>query len=113
MPKVTSGLNNLRVLKTTKSSFVNFVNDEYRTLPDQTDRFFSTIVRCYWSFNVVEGINYDKVFNVVKQIILTLFAGEPINGIESPSVQNTLYLANKEVLDTFPQVIDLPFVVLT
>lgn len=92
------------MLKTTKSSFVNFVDDEYRTLPDQVDRFFSTIVRAQWSYSVIDGIDYDKVYNVVKQIILTLFAGEPVNGIDSPSVQHTLYLSNKEVLDTFPQV---------
>ena len=34
-PEVTSGLKNLRVLKTRQSSFADFVDDEYRTLPDQ------------------------------------------------------------------------------
>lgn len=37
---VISGIKNLRVLKTTNSSFVNFINDEFRTLPDQPDRIF-------------------------------------------------------------------------
>lgn len=39
-PTVISGLNNLRVLKTTQSAFVNFVDDEYRSLPDMHDRIF-------------------------------------------------------------------------
>lgn len=39
-PTVISGLDKLRVLKTTQSSFVNFVSDEYRSLPDQHDRIF-------------------------------------------------------------------------
>lgn len=39
-PVVISGIKNLRVLKTTNSSFVNFINDEFRTLPDQPDRIF-------------------------------------------------------------------------
>ena len=43
-PKVTAGLKGLRLLKTTKSGFVNFVNDGYRSLPDQEDRIVSTVV---------------------------------------------------------------------
>ena len=31
------------MLKTTKSGFVNFIQDGYRSLPDQVDRIFSTI----------------------------------------------------------------------
>ena len=42
-PKITAGLTGLRLLKTTKSGFVNFVQDGYRSLPDQEDRIFSTI----------------------------------------------------------------------
>ena len=36
--KVTSGLRNMRIIKTTQSSFSNFVDDAYRTLPDTNDR---------------------------------------------------------------------------
>lgn len=39
-PAVISGLKELRVLKTTRSSFVDFVDDEYRSLPDMEDRLF-------------------------------------------------------------------------
>lgn len=103
-PIIRTGLTGLRVLKTTKSSFVNFINDEFRSLPDQKDRIFSTIVRAEWQYNVTGGLDFDKVPKMIQQIILTCFAGEPINGVESPSVQHTLFLANKEALDTIPQV---------
>lgn len=43
IPVVISGLKNLRVLKTTQSSFENFVTDEYRSLPDAADRVFRYI----------------------------------------------------------------------
>lgn len=39
-PAVISGLKELRVLKTTRSSFVDFVDDEFRSLPDMEDRLF-------------------------------------------------------------------------
>lgn len=40
----------------------------------------------------------------VKECILEKFAGEPKKGIFSPSVQNTLYLAAKMVLDRVEEV---------
>lgn len=45
IPTIISGIKNLRVLKTTKSSFVNFVDDEYRSLPDQEDRIFRFVCK--------------------------------------------------------------------
>lgn len=35
-----SGLSGLRVLKTTQSAFVDFVQDEYTTLTDAAERIF-------------------------------------------------------------------------
>lgn len=40
----------------------------------------------------------------MKDVILTTFAGDPNVGVSSPSVQNTLYKAEKTVLDSIPQV---------
>lgn len=37
---VVSGIKGMMLLKTTQSSFVNFVDDAYRTLPDAKDRIF-------------------------------------------------------------------------
>lgn len=104
-PTVLTGLKDLRVLKTTKSSFVNFVNDEYRSLADQHDRIFSTIVESKWEFSQVEGVNFCAVFSKVKELILKNFAGDFAMGISSPSVQHTLYLTEKEILDNVPQIV--------
>lgn len=41
---------------------------------------------------------------MVKECILDKFAGPPEEGIFSPSVQNTLYLAEKMILDKVHQV---------
>jgi hypothetical protein len=40
----------------------------------------------------------------VKECILDQFAGPPDTGIFSPSVQNTLYLAERMILDRVEQV---------
>lgn len=41
--------------------------------------------------------------NTVRDCILNAFAGDPVVGVFSPSVQNTLYLAQKDVLEKIPQ----------
>lgn len=103
-PTVISGIKGLRVLKTTQSSFVNFIDDEYRTLADQHDRIFSTVVESSWEYSEIEGVNFLQAWETVKDIVLRNFAGDPSVGVPSPSVQNTLYLSEKQVLDQLPQV---------
>ncbi|EDV31372.1 uncharacterized protein Dana_GF15322 [Drosophila ananassae] len=101
---VITGIKGLRVLKTTQSSFVNFVNDEFRSLPDQYDRIFSTVVDCSWEYSSTDNLDFLRAWQTVKNIILRNFAGDPQVGISSPSVQHTLYLSERQVLDVLPQV---------
>ncbi|XP_025831149.1 uricase [Agrilus planipennis] len=103
-PKITSGLKNMRVLKTTQSAFTDFIQDGYRTLPDDNDRIFSTIVTANWSYSTTQGVDFDFAWDSVKNFILQKFAGPPDEGIFSPSVQNTLYLSEKLILDSIQQI---------
>lgn len=91
-------------MKTTQSAFTDFVQDGYRTLPDANDRIFSTVVTAQWQYSTTFGVNFDEVYENVKDCILDKFAGPPETGIFSPSVQNTLYLAEKMILDKVSQV---------
>lgn len=103
-PEVSSGLRNLRVLKTTQSAFVNFVDDEFRTLPDAKDRLFSTIVTADWKYNNIRGIDFDSLFSTVRDTILEVFAGPADTGVFSPSVQNSQFLTQKLILEKFPKI---------
>lgn len=103
-PKIRGGLTNLRLLKTTQSAFRDFFQDGYRTLPDANDRIFSTVVTAEWEFSTANGVDFDSVWEAIKECILDKFAGPPDTGAFSPSVQNTLYLAEKMALDKIPQV---------
>lgn len=44
-------------------------------------------------------MDYDKAWEIVKHCILHNFAGDLDKGVQSPSVQNTLYLAEKDALE--------------
>ncbi|RZF42172.1 hypothetical protein LSTR_LSTR004321 [Laodelphax striatellus] len=104
VPNVISGLKDLRVIKTTQSAFRGFLKDEYRTLPDAEDRIFSTVVDSSWEYSEINTVDYDRAWTTVKDCILEKFAGPPKEGIYSPSVQNTLYLAERLILDKLPEV---------
>ena len=63
----------------------------------------STVVDCSWLYRKNPEIDYDKAWELVKYCILRNFAGDLDEGIPSPSVQNTLYLAEKTALNEIPQ----------
>ena len=106
MPEVKAGIRDLRVLKTTQSSFVDFVDDEYRALPYDDDRLLSTVVTADWSYSSPLGgaQQYDDAFNNVRDTILEVFAGPADTGIFSASVQNSQHLTQTKILETIPTV---------
>lgn len=103
-PEVMTGLQGLRVLKTTQSAFINFVSDEFRSLPDMKDRIFSTIISASWQYNTVESVDFGKIWIMILKLINDKFAGPPDTGIFSPSVQNTVYLIQKAALQEIPEI---------
>lgn len=65
---------------------------------------YSTIVDCSWAYKKNPSVDYDKSWEHVKYCILHNFAGDLDYGVDSPSVQNTLYLAEKQVLEEIADV---------
>lgn len=59
---------------------------------------------CAWEYIDIKGLDFDKTWNIVKEIILKNFAGDPVDGIPSPSVQNTIYLSQRDILAAIQQV---------
>lgn len=45
---ITSGLKQLRLLKTTQSGYAGFIHDEFTTLPDVNDRIVATAMTSTW-----------------------------------------------------------------
>jgi urate oxidase len=104
VPQVSAGIRGLTVIKTTQSAFVDFVRDEYRSLPDMKDRIFSTIVTADWGYNITRGFDFCATYSNVKNTILDVFAGPADKGIFSPSVQQTQFLTQKKILLSNPQI---------
>lgn len=58
---------------------------------------------CAWEYISI-GVDFDQVWNTVREIILRNFAGDPVEGVPSPSVQNTIYLSQKDILAAIKEV---------
>jgi urate oxidase len=98
---ISSGMKDLLVLKTTDSGFENYIKDKYTTLKETPDRVFSTSIRAEWNY-ANQDLNYSGVYEKVRKIILETFAEH-----HSLSVQQTLYEAGKNVLETVSELSEI------
>jgi urate oxidase len=90
---VSSGIRDLRVVKTTASEFWGFIRDEYTTLPDVRDRIFGTTIASTWVFDIADH-DFTLCYEKIRCAIIEVFATH-----YSLSVQQTLYEAGQRALD--------------
>jgi urate oxidase len=94
---ITSGLDNLTVLKSANSGFVGYIKDSLTTLPETTDRIFATALKATWEYTaegIAEGIDFDKVRGHLRETMIAAFAKH-----DSLSVQQTLYAMAEAALE--------------
>lgn len=100
---VESGLEDLTVIKTTRSGFAGFLKDNYTFLPETDDRIFCTSVTANWRYVNPEAAT-EKLWTGVRQTILDTFAEH-----DSLSVQHTLHAMGEAVLNTHPAITEISF----
>jgi len=102
--ELSCGFSSLEVLKSTQSGFDNFNRDEYTTLLDTQERVLSTKVFCEYYFpqTLPNYVDFNGIYIGIQTIILELFAGDPVKGVYSASVQATMYQMATKILNTFP-----------
>lgn len=98
-----SGVKDLIVMKTTRSGFVGFLKDDYTTLPEVSDRVFSTAIKAVWRYNNPDSAS-EEVFNSIREKILHVFAEH-----DSLSVQHTLYAMGEAVLEEVGEIDEIAF----
>jgi urate oxidase len=89
---VTSGLDNLVIMKTAGSGFEGYIQDSLTTLPQTTDRLLGTAVRANWRYKTAD-VPFAKLRVKIRETLLDVFARH-----ESKSVQHTLYAMGEAVL---------------
>ncbi|CAL5343123.1 unnamed protein product [Camellia sinensis] len=108
---VTSGIEGLAVLKTTKSGFEGFVRDKFTILPETRERMLATEVTASWRYSFesrssipAKPLYFNDRYLNVKKVLVDTFFGPPKEGVYSPSVQSTLYQMAEAVLARFPDI---------
>jgi urate oxidase len=95
---VTSGIDGLVILKTTKSAFTGYIKDKLTTLKPSTDRIFGTSATATWDYEAASP-DYAQVRARVIAALLKEFAAH-----NSMSVQHTLFDMGKAALDAAPEI---------
>ncbi len=101
---VESGIQGMRILKTTKSSFEGYVVDKFTTLPPAADRILATEMACIWHYERSEDIDFQEVRNKIRQELCSTFAEHHSN-----SVQQSLYVMGEAVLKNVNIVDEISF----
>jgi urate oxidase len=101
---VSSGIENLTIMKTAKSGFEGFLRDRYTTLPETADRLLGTALRAQWSYQ--RGAStFEDFRRKTRNLLLSTFAEH-----DSKSVQHTLYAMGEAVLENIPEIEDIELV---
>ena len=96
---IEAGIKDLVILKTTGSAFEGYIQEEYTTLKETTDRILATAVEAAWLYAATTQCDYDATWKAVRQCLIEVFVAHP-----SPSVQNSLYAMGEAVLAQFPAI---------
>jgi len=100
---VTSGIDELFILKTTQSGWEGFLREQFTTLPDTDDRILATVVTAKWEYLPGE-VDYDALWQRVYDQLLATFGDH-----YSPSMQNTLYRMGEAILTACPEISRIHF----
>jgi urate oxidase len=90
-----AGIQDLVILKTTKSAFEGFIRDRYTTLKEDRNRILSTGVLATWLYDG-GAIDFNRTWEGARQSLLEVFADH-----DSLSLQQTLYAMGEAVLRRF------------
>ena len=98
---ISSGFDNLTILKTAGSEFVGFRRDSLTTLPEVTDRLLGTSLRAQWKYSS-PSLRFMILRSKIREALLSAFANHT-----SKSVQHTLYAMGAEALEKVPEIDDI------
>ena len=90
---VEAGVEDLVVMKTTRSGFSGFPRDRFTTLADTDDRLMATKLTAIWRYGSPE-IDFDETWSAVRGTLLEVFAEH-----DSPSVQTSIWIMAKAMLE--------------
>lgn len=102
---VTSGVRDLKLMKTTNSGFKGYIEDQYTNLEPvgaggaSPDRIMCTELEATWTYGDTPPEGYRRTNERVLKTLMKQFAGPPVEGKFSKSLQETTHQMATAVLD--------------
>lgn len=91
---IEAGVEDLVVMKTTRSAFEGFPRDRYTTLAEADDRLMATRVTAMWRYGTSDLEDFDAAWSDIRSTLLTTFADH-----DSPSVQTSIWIMAQAMLE--------------
>ena len=88
-----AGVEDLTVMKTTRSAFKGFPRDRFTTLAETDDRLMATKITAIWRYGSPD-LDFDGTFFAVRDTLLEVFADH-----DSPSVQTSIWIMARAILE--------------
>jgi urate oxidase len=92
---VEAGIEDLVVMKTTRSAFSGFPRDRFTTLADTEDRLMASRLTAIWTYDPgAPAFDFDTTWDAVRATLLEVFAEH-----DSQSVQHSIWIMAKAMLE--------------
>lgn len=101
---VEAGVEDLIVLKTTRSSFEGFPRDRYTTLADTDDRMAATKLTAIWQYGSPD-VDADDSFEAIRTSLLETWADH-----DSPSIQTSIWIMARALMERHDEVQEIRLV---
>jgi urate oxidase len=95
---VEAGVEDLIVMKTTRSAFSGFPRDRFTTLAETDDRLMATKVTAIWRYGPTD-IDFDAAWSQARTTLLESFADH-----FSPSVQTSIWIMANAMLEAHEEI---------
>lgn len=105
----TSGVTGLELVKVSGSSFTDYVQDEYTTLPEREDRTLFIYLDVFWTYaDAEDSLGTDPERYVPAEQVRDL-AHVVFDETESNSIQDLTYQIGQRILERYPQLESVSF----
>lgn len=101
---VEAGVEDLTVMKTTRSAFAGFPRDRFTTLAETDDRLMATKVTAIWRYGPAE-LDFDTAWTDIRATLLERFADH-----DSPSVQTSVWIMAQAMFERHDEIEEIRMV---